>query len=364
MRRRLVRALVVGGTGPTGPHIVGGLLNRGYEVSIFHRGIHEVYLPREVEHIHGDPHFPETIEQPLKGRRFDLAVVTYGRLRHLAGALKGRTERFISVGGGGAYRASWIANTETSPVPMGEDSPLQADPQFHKFSYQIVVSENAVMDAHQEGHYVATHFRYPWIYGPHALAPTEWSVVRRVLDGRKQLIVPCGGLGLHSRGYAENAGQAVLLAVDQPEASAGKIYNVSDDRVLSLREWIEIILGAMNCSMDLVDMPYAWSRPGYAYMRRLPHRVLDTHKIKSDLGYKDVVTAEEGLCRTITWLMENRPERGGDTEKAIGDPFHYQAEDRIIAEYMKVQPQILSVPVREFEYRHPYAHPKRPSGLP
>ena len=37
-----MKALVIGGTGPTGPYIVEGLLRRGYEVTIYHRGTHEV----------------------------------------------------------------------------------------------------------------------------------------------------------------------------------------------------------------------------------------------------------------------------------------------------------------------------------
>jgi len=37
-----MRALVIGGTGPTGPRIVAGLLARGHEVTIFHRGTHEL----------------------------------------------------------------------------------------------------------------------------------------------------------------------------------------------------------------------------------------------------------------------------------------------------------------------------------
>ena len=72
-----MKALVVGGTGPTGPYIVNGLLDRGYEVAIFHRGTHEIpEIPPQVEHIHGDPHFLETIEESLGGRTFDLAIVT------------------------------------------------------------------------------------------------------------------------------------------------------------------------------------------------------------------------------------------------------------------------------------------------
>ena len=36
------RALVVGGTGPTGPHIVNGLRARGHATAILHRGTHEI----------------------------------------------------------------------------------------------------------------------------------------------------------------------------------------------------------------------------------------------------------------------------------------------------------------------------------
>ena len=38
----MMNALVLGGTGPTGPYIVNGLLERGYRVTIMHGGFHEV----------------------------------------------------------------------------------------------------------------------------------------------------------------------------------------------------------------------------------------------------------------------------------------------------------------------------------
>ncbi len=87
-----MKALVVGGTGPTGHHIVTGLLQRGYDVVILHRGTHEVpEIPPEVEHIHADPHFRETLMQALTGRFFDVVIATYGRLRFVAEAMRGKT---------------------------------------------------------------------------------------------------------------------------------------------------------------------------------------------------------------------------------------------------------------------------------
>ena len=62
-----MKALVVGGTGPTGPHVVQGLLNKGHKVAILHRGTHEANLSSESRFIgtHGDPHFPESPEQTI-----------------------------------------------------------------------------------------------------------------------------------------------------------------------------------------------------------------------------------------------------------------------------------------------------------
>ena len=37
-----MKALIVGGTGPSGPFLANGLIERGYQVTIFHRGTHEI----------------------------------------------------------------------------------------------------------------------------------------------------------------------------------------------------------------------------------------------------------------------------------------------------------------------------------
>ena len=92
-------ALVIGGTGPTGPGVVEGLLDRGFDVTILHGGQHEADLPEEVPHIHVDPHFAETLAPALGRRSFDLVVAQYGRLQMIADLLRGRTARLIAIGG-------------------------------------------------------------------------------------------------------------------------------------------------------------------------------------------------------------------------------------------------------------------------
>lgn len=356
-----MKVLVIGGTGPTGPFIVEGLLKRGYEVAILHRGTHETDLPAEVEHIHCDPHFPETLERGLDSRQFDLIVAMYGRIRYVAQAVRGHTPRLIAIGGMPylalmeGFKRPWGC-----PVPLAETAPLVTDESITKFAYLMTITEQEVMAQHRAGHYAAAIFRYPHIYGPRQLAPCEWSIMRRLLDGRRKIIIPDNGLKLASRGYAENMAHAVLLAVDNPQASAGQTYNVRDESVLSLREWVCLIARIMGCELELVSLPFELARPSRPYAGRANHEVLDITKVRAELGYRDLVPAEEAMRRTVTWYLENRPAAGGEVEKQLGDPFNYAVEDEGIGEFRQFVAAARERAPVAYHYRHPYAHPKRP----
>lgn len=358
-----MKALVIGGTGPTGPHIVKGLIKRGYEVAIFHRGTHEVALPQCVEHIHGDPHFVETLEQSLRGRCFDLVVSMYGRLRHIAQVMKGKTSRFIGIGGlPYAILMRGAQSPDGVPILIPETSPLFTDAEQNKFMYLMALSEQIVMEAHLQGYYEATIMRYPLIYGPRQLAPKEWCIMRRIMDGRRQIIIPDGGLRLERRAYAENAAHAVLLAVDKSDVSSGQIYNVGDEKILSVREWVQIIARTMGCEVELVSLPFELAEASRPYVESPHHLVMDITKIKAELGYEDVVPAEEAIRRTVSWYLENIPQRGGEIEQRLGDPFDYATEDWIIKEYKEAISRLSGFARVGYEWRHFYDHPSAPTS--
>ena len=178
-----MKALVIGGTGPTGPYIVNGLIDRGYTVSIMHRGTHETDLiPDSVERIIGDPHFRETIKGALGKRTFDLVIATYGRIRFVAEEMVGRTPRFIAIGGPPCYRGMMVpeANFPAGmPIPTEENAQLVESEEEFRFSYLIRMTEETVMKGHDDGSYNATMYRYPVIYGPRQLGGSAWPIIRR-----------------------------------------------------------------------------------------------------------------------------------------------------------------------------------------
>ena len=352
-----MEALVIGGTGPTGPYVVEGLLKRGYNVAILHRGLHEVEYSQQIEHIHADPFSPDALEN-LGSRKFDVVVSMYGRLRQIAEGMKGRTVRFLGVTGP-AYLGS--VNPSDNPegllMPVPENAPVINDPKIFKIGYLIVLSEQEVMRVHREGGYSATLFRYPMIYGPRQLPPKEWSIIRRILDKRSKLILPNHGLVLRSRAFAENAAHALLLAIDHPE-SGGQIYNVAEERTLSLREWVEIIADEMDHKFEYVDMPWAYAKPSHMWATSEHHVVLDNTKIKKELSYQDVVPAKEGLKRTVQWFLAHRPEPGGEIEQQLRDPFKYDVEDKIIQEFEKAGSKIHEIPFDLEAKKYGYADPR------
>ena len=69
-------------------------------------------------------------------------------------------------------------------------------------------------------------------------------------------------------------------------------------------------------------MPWAVALPARPLVMQpqTTHRVFDLGRLRSDLGYADVVTPEEGLAgRRVGWA-EHPPEPGGTEETVLQDP--------------------------------------------
>ena len=323
------RALVIGGTGPTGPAIVSGLEHRGLTVTLFHTGRHEVDEVAHVEHLHGDPFSAEGVTEALSDRTFDVVVACYGRLRAIAEVLSGRCDRFVSVGGTPAYRGYFDPtrfDPPGLPIPTAEDAPRSTQDDDGK-SYRVARTEDLLF-AHQPS---ATHLRYPFVYGPRQIAPLDWCIVRRVLDRRPAIILPDAGLAAETRSFSENAAHTVLLAVDQPTA-CGRVFNVGDEEALTVAQRVNLICAELGHEMEIVGMPTDLALPARPLMMQAEpgHRILDLSATREVLGYRDLVPARRATGLAARWLADNPLEPGGSAEQVLEDPFDYEREDRLL----------------------------------
>jgi nucleoside-diphosphate-sugar epimerase len=357
-----MKALMIGGTGPTGPFVVKGLIERGYSVDMLHSGRNEIpETPDEVVHIHADVYDPAQLTQVLAGGPWDLCVAAYGRLRKVAELLSGRVGRFVSIGGFPAllgYMNPYAFEPHGMPVPTPADGPLVRDEALDTKGYRIVLTEEAVLEHQPE----ATHFRYPFVYGPRQPVPREWLIVKRVLDGRPHIILPDGGLTLHHFGYSENLAHAILLAIDNPARTLGQIYNAADSEVLTLRAVVELIAAGLDHTFEIVNLPWEFATPARPLITQplTTHRVLDVSKMQRDFGYCDLVPPREAVVRTARWLVENPLSE--DQQKLLQDPFDYAAEDLLIESWRKA---IASLPEIEWKVAPGYGSAySGPGGRP
>jgi nucleoside-diphosphate-sugar epimerase len=363
------RALVIGGTGPTGPFVVEGLHERGFEVTILHGGQHEVeFAVPGIRHIHADPHFEETLREGVGDETFELVVAQYGRLRIVADVFRGRTERLVAVGGATALfaprederwgpigRPTLFPDTSTVYVrDAGEDA-------RYKLGLRMVEAMEKLFDNHAAGAYTATYVGYPVNYGPRTPGPYDWTVVRRILDGRRSFVLADGGVKLESRVYTENAAHSVLLVVDHPELAAGKRYSVADEVQFTMRQRAEFIARHLGHELELVDLPWEVAWPCYPlYRHDREHRLCQSTLVRAELGYRDPVEAGVALARTVDWLVENRPEPGGEIERQVGDPFAYDLEDELVERWRHARAELGVVESPLPEQGHQYRHPKKP----
>lgn len=366
-------ALVVGGTGPSGPEIVAMLLAADFDVCVLHRGAHEpagVAVLREVEHIHADPHFLDRLRDALGTRTFDVVVATYGRMTVNVEALSGRCERFVGVGGNPVH-AGVLDSSSAWPSGMrvlaDEGSPVvaadAATTSRARFAAKVVVAERSVMDAHARGAFTGTYLRYPTVYGPRAFLRAERAVLARLRAGRHRLLLPEGGLAITSRLADRNAAHAVRCVLEHPSAASGEIFQCADDAQYSMRQWLELVSAAVGQHPRLVSVPTALAASlGDLLPTGLsgsPHVLVSTTKIKQRLGYADVVRPAEYIYDVVREIAGNPGALDGVTWDAAAEDALLDALDALTAQACATGDAIEGE--RAATYAHSYDHPAQPA---
>lgn len=333
-----MRVLVVGGTGPTGVHIVNFLLAAGHEVTTFSSGAHDegAHFLGDVERVYGNARDGESVRATIGQRGWDVAICTYGRLRMLADELAGRTGRLVGITGQPVYRG---AGRRTPDGGIALPVPEHAERQYDAAGYtgRVAEGEDQLFAQHERGDFQAVVVRYPGVYGPRAPVNHEWAVVKRVLDRRPVMLMPHHGMSYFQRGYAENVAWLVYLCATHPDA-AGQAFNAGDERVLSAHRVAEVITDELGWEMELLGVPADLVRGVYPLGEKAP-LILDLTKARTLLGYGDRVPVEEATRRTARWLADHPP-REEDISSVASGTFDYEVEDRIARAWRQAEAQL------------------------
>ncbi len=321
-----MRVLVIGGNRFVGRHLVNKLLEGGHEVVLFNRGQHPAPVASEVRVIHGDRKQHDMLQEKLAGESFDAVVdmVAYDAadVEGAVKALSGRTGRYLLVSTASAYPIG------ACPVPIRETDPLVDDPK-NAYGYHKVMAEKTAIEAHASSGFPATIIRFPAVYGPYDPQAREWYFIRRLFDGRRQIVLPDGGLSLQHRDHAANLADQMLLLLTTPQA-LGQIYNSGHRQVISYRSLVTMAAEIVGQELELYSVPapkLPWSIP----LAEPIHFIQSTERMDA-LGYQEHYDLREGLRNTIEHFRANPIENWLFEERLQKKLFDYEQEDKIIAE--------------------------------
>lgn len=341
-----MRILIIGGTSFMGPYTTRNLRAAGHEVTLFHRGKTKTELPEGVQEMLGDrdhlADYASEFQRLEPDVVLDMMLMTEQQARDLMATFAGVARRVVVISSQDVYQAFGRVNRhedgDADPSVITEDSPLRAnlypyrgetrrdadDPQHWIDDYDKILVERVIMS---QPDLPGTALRLPAVYGPGDRQHRMFRYLKPMLDGRPAILLEEHEANWRwTHGYVENVADAIALAVTDERAS-GRIYNIGEPFVLSMTEHVEQIARAANWQGRVVTLPAARIPKGLLWdVNADQDVVVDTGRIRHELGYSERIDMRESFQRTIAWERANPP------EKIDPATFDYAAEDAALAE--------------------------------
>jgi UDP-glucose 4-epimerase len=230
------------------------------------------------------PSVPKSVIDPLGSNRANAD----GTLNVLVAARDAKVRRVV-------YAASSSAYGDTPTLPKHEA--MNPNP-ISPYAVAKLTGEYYMISFYRCYGLETVSLRYFNIFGPRQDPSSQYSGVLakfslQMLRGEQPTIY---GDGEQSRdfNYIDNAVSANLLACSAPAPEcAGRMFNVATGRRATLNETFELLKPLTGYTGTV---KYASERSG-----DIKHSLADITLAQKHLGYKPLVSFEEGLRRTVEW---------------------------------------------------------------
>jgi UDP-glucose 4-epimerase len=304
-----VTALVTGGAGFIGSHLVDALAARGDRVRVLDdlsTGKRENLRP-DAEFIHGSVVDRAALDRAMKGVDvvFHLAAVVSvqqclsdpagsnevnvtGTARVLQAAAEAKVRRVVFVSSAAVYGDTPVQPKREDHAPDPLSPYAVAKLAGERFGFTLPGVE-----------FVALRFFN--VYGPRQAPDSPYSAVIPIflaaLEAGRPL--PIFGDGMQTRDftYVGDVVTGLLLAADAPGRS-GRVYNVATGRAVSVADMAHALGRAAGRPVQVELKP---PRPG-----EILESLADVERARSELGFRARIPLDEGLAEAVRWFRNRK----------------------------------------------------------
>jgi UDP-glucose 4-epimerase len=302
-------ALVTGGAGFIGSHLVDRLLDLEYRVAIiddlssgkiknlnpratfYHADITQASIveilgkeqPDLIFHLAAQTSVSRSTKEPF----FDSNVNVLGTLRLLEAARRSNVEKIIFSSTGGAL----YGDPET--IPCRDDAPVEPISPYGMSKY---LAEQYLRYYYRQHRLNYTCLRYGNVYGPRQDPNGEAGVIAifaaAMLEGKQPQIF---GDGTQMRDFVSvfDVVDANIAAIDRGD---GAEMNIASGEAISVNRVFEILKSVTGYRWNALHGP---GRPGDVYRISL-----DCSRAAAELGWKPRTGLEAGLAETVEFFRD------------------------------------------------------------
>jgi dTDP-glucose 4,6-dehydratase len=207
----------------------------------------------------------------------------------LDAAQKHKVSRFLQVSTDEVYGSLGATGAFTEDLPLKPNSPYSASKASSDLFVRAYIKTFG-LDA------VIT--RCSNNYGPYQFP--EKLIPLMIANALEDKELPVYGDGKNIRDWIHVTDHARGIVAVALKGKTGQAYNMGGDAEKMNIEIVKLILAHMNKPENLIK--YVKDRPGHDF-----RYAMDFSKIEKELGWRPIMTFEEGLSSTIDWYLANRP---------------------------------------------------------
>lgn len=294
--------LIMGGTEFVSEALAKYMIEKGYQVSIFTRGVRPVKYGGFITHYKGDRKSISGIAFNIEGKAFDyvfdISAYTVEDVANLFQVLDtSKLKRYIFCSSGAVYIPSKKVMDET--FSRGENK------NWGKYGLDKLAIEDYLFDLYQTKGMPITMFRPTYIYGPGNNLYRE-SYLFHQISNNQPVLVPEGDTRVQFL-FIEDLVRLFEAAMYE-EKAIGEAYNVTHKEQVTYEEWVEVAAQVMGKKVQVIKIktPEDMISRMYFPFRECTY-LLDTAKCDSQLLAAETPLVT-GLEKAYKWYVEEKPQ--------------------------------------------------------